>query len=150
MHRFIYSVTTRASRSLAWEIYRNWTLWNTFANIYGELHWRDGRPWEVGSRLQIEILKPAHCVIDHVITENVFERRLAWADRAEGISIRQWVDFGDLPSGDTRIHTWGDVAPAERKIGGRTVAQLFSSFTETWHENFRHFCDEFVGADSQV
>lgn len=150
MHRFQYHITTKAGKSLTWEIYRNWTLWNTFANIYGELHWRDGKPWEVGSRLQIEILKPTHCVIDHVITENEAERRLAWVDTSLDVTIRQWVEFQELPTGETRVHTWGEIYPAQLKIGGHTVAHLLDTFTETWYENFRYFCDEFMQAGAQV
>jgi len=150
MHRFQYSVTTKAGRSLAWEIYRNWTLWNTFANIYGDLQWRDGKAWEVGSRLQIEILKPAHCVIDHVITECETDKRIGWVDTSIGVTIHQWVHFEELSTGETQVRTWGDISPADRKIGGHTVAHLLSTFTETWYENFRYFCDQFVDAKSKV
>jgi hypothetical protein len=150
MHRFHYSITTKADRALTWEIYRNWTLWNSFANIYGDLHWREGKPWEVGSRLQIEILKPLHCVIDHVITENEAESRLAWQDTAVGITIRQQVEFLELAPGETRVHTWGEVSPADLKVAGRPVSHLVTSFTETWYENFRFFCDQFVEAGTQV
>jgi hypothetical protein len=150
MYRFQYSITTKADRALTWEIYRNWTLWNSFANIYGDLHWRDGKPWDVGSRLQIEILKPIHCVIDHAITENEAENRLGWEDTAQGITIRQWVVFHELSSGDTRVHTWGEVFPANLKIAGKPVSSLVSSFTETWYENFRFFCDQFVEAGATV
>lgn len=150
MHRFQYSVTTKASRSLVWEIYRNWNLWNTFANIYGDLHWREGKPWDVGSRLQIEILKPVHCVVDHVITENVTDSRLAWVDTSAGVTIRQWVDFAELPSGETRVRTWGEVAPSGLKIAGHPVSHLVATFMETWYENFRYFCDKFVEAGTQV
>src|ERR1700730_10312751 len=48
MFRFQYGVITKASRARAWEIFSNWHRWNEFANIYGELHWREGRPWEAG------------------------------------------------------------------------------------------------------
>ena len=35
MHTFEYAVTTKATPSLAWEVYTNWKMWHTFANIYG-------------------------------------------------------------------------------------------------------------------
>ncbi len=146
MHRFQYSVTTKAGRSLAWEIYTNWRLWNTFANIYGELQWRDGKPWEPGSRLQIEIQKPVHTVVEHTITAIDPGRSIGWVDWGCGISLRQWVTFEDLSSGETRIQTWGDVTPSKVLIAGRSVSSLVASFIETWYENYRSLCDQFADA----
>ena len=68
MFRFQYCVTTKASRKLAWDVFSNWRRWNEFANIYGQLYWREGRPWEAGSRLDIEVLDPVRTVVSHVIT----------------------------------------------------------------------------------
>lgn len=68
MVRFQYGVTTKASRNLAWQVFSDCRRWNEFANIYGEVNWRGGRPWEAGSRLEIEILQPVKTVVDHVIT----------------------------------------------------------------------------------
>jgi len=49
MFRFQYSVTTKASRKLAWEVFSNWRRWNEFANIYGEVPGVKGG-LEAGSR----------------------------------------------------------------------------------------------------
>src|SRR5438445_12744174 len=68
MFRFQYCVTTKASCKLAWEVFSNWRRWNEFANIYGEVAWREGRPWEAGSRLDIEVLEPVKTVVSHLIT----------------------------------------------------------------------------------
>jgi hypothetical protein len=150
MHRFHYSVTTKAARSLAWEIYTNWRLWNTFANIYGDLHWREGQPWRVGSRLQIEIVKPISTVVEHVITAVEPRQRIAWVDHSCGITLDQSVAFEDLPTGETRIHTHGEFTRSRMMIAGRTVERLISSFTETWYENFRLLCDQFAEASTHV
>jgi hypothetical protein len=150
MHRFKYSITTKAWRPLAWEIYTNCKLWNTFANIYGDLHWQGGKPWDVGSCLHIEIQKPISTVVEHEITELEPRRKIAWIDRSRGITLRQCVEFEDLPNGETRVHTWGEFSRSKSLIAGRTVAGLITSFTETWYENFRSLCDQFAEASNQV
>ena len=67
MHRFEYVVSTKATPALTWEVYTNWKMWHTFANIYGRMHWQHGEPWSIGSRMEIEILKPIKVVVDHLI-----------------------------------------------------------------------------------
>lgn len=150
MHRFQYSITTKAWRPLAWEIYTNWRLWNTFANIYGELRWSCGSPWNVGSRLQIEVCKPIRTIVDHEITSVEPRKRIGWTDRCRGIVIRQSVEFEDLPEGQTRVQTWGEFSRSKSIIAGRTVEGLITSFTETWYENFRSLCDQFAGTGTHV
>jgi hypothetical protein len=142
MFRFQHSVVTKASPELAWEVFSNMRRWNTFANIYGRVEWREGPPWNPGSRLEIEILRPVHTTVDHVITSCVPARRLGWIDHAIGVAFAQWLTFEPDKSGGTRIHTWGDLAHSGVEIAGRSVEQLLTSFTQTCYENFRRTCDQ--------
>ena len=144
MFRFQHAVVTKASADLAWEVFSNVHHWNSFANIYGRVEWREGPPWQAGSRLNIEIVRPVHTVIEHVITSCVPSRRLGWIDHAMGVAMAQWVNFEPDKSGGTRVHTWGDLVHSGVTIGGRGVEQLLTSFTETWYGNFRRACDALV------
>jgi hypothetical protein len=144
MTRFEYSVTTKASPALAWLVFSDLHRWNTFANVYGQLRWRDGNPWEPGSLLQIEILRPVNAVIDHVITTCVPGKKVGWIDHAIGVAMAQWVTFEDRALEGTRIHTWGEVIHSGITIGGRSVEELIASFTRTWYEAFRVACNQLV------
>ncbi len=123
MFRFQYGVTTKASRERTWEIFSNWRRWNEFANIYGQMHWREGQPWEAGSRLEIEVVQPVNTV---------------------GVVLAQWVTFEEAAAGGTRVHTWGDIVHSGVKIAGQTAEHIITSFTKTWYENFRAACDQMV------
>jgi hypothetical protein len=144
MHRFEYAVTTKATPALTWEVYTNWKMWHTFANIYGRMHWQHGEPWSIGSRMEIEILKPVKVVVDHLIVNCRHGRELGWIDRALGITMHQWVEFDENPSGGTHVRTWGEIKPPRVAVAGRTAEYLVGVFTETWYENFRSMCDEFA------
>ncbi|HYL69073.1 MAG TPA: hypothetical protein VEX69_07900 [Candidatus Limnocylindria bacterium] len=144
MFRFQYSITTKASARGAWEVFADWTKWNLFANIYGDVKWLEGKPWKLGSRMEIEVLRPVEVVIDHQIICCEPAREVGWIDRALGITIAQWVEFEELGAERTRINTWGELSPSEAKVGGRSVEQLVSSFVETWYENYRLACDQAV------
>ena len=116
MNRFEYCVTTKASPERAWEIFSDWHRWNHFADVYGQLIWREGRPWEPGSRLQIELLRPVNAMIEHVITTCVPAKKVGWIDHALGVAIGQWVTFEHRPSEGTRVHTWGDIVHSGEPI----------------------------------
>jgi len=142
MFRFQYHVVTRASARDAWDVFTDWNRWKSFANIYGEMQWTEGAPWNIGSRMEIEVVRPVEVVIDHQIIACEPAREVGWLDRALGITIAQWVEFEKQGENDTRINTWGEISPSGAQLGGRSVEQLVSSFIETWYENFRIACDE--------
>lgn len=141
MFRFQYSVVTQAEPGPAWEVFSDSGRWNLFVNVYAEIAWREGRPWQAGSRMEIEIFKPLHARLDHVITSCIPARRVGWIDHALGAAMAQWVTFESQPSGGTRVHTWGDLIHSGRLIAGHSAEQLIVHFTKVWYENFRAYCD---------
>lgn len=142
MNRFQYCVATKAPRSTTWDLYLNREKWRDYVNIYGELKWAHGEPWKLGSRMQIEVLHPLEVVFQHSIVLFQPKREIAWVDRAMGVTISQWVNFEDRPSGGTQIYTEGDISAAGVSVGGKSVDRLVRVFTEMWYENFRTACDE--------
>ena len=146
MYRFQYSVWTNASRSLAWEVFSDWHRWNSFADVYGERRWLEGKPWTIGSRMQIEVLRPVETMVDHLIISCEPAQEIGWIDRACGITLGQWVRFEQVGTEKTRIKTWGEIAPSGVHLAGRAVEQIVSTFIETWYENFRGECDQLAGA----
>jgi hypothetical protein len=144
MHRFNYTVRTKASPAAAWQLYSNWNLWRNFANIYGEVNWAEGRPWDVGSKMEIEILRPTKATVSRLIICFDPVRELGWIDRALGMTLGQWVEFEAHAGGGARVHTWGELVPSGLMFGKRTAEELLAEFTETWHENYRRACDEFA------
>jgi len=147
MFRFQYSVVTKAEPGLCWELFSDCSRWNTFANIYGAMNWIEGSAWEPGSRLEIEVLRPFHSRIEHVITSCVPGKRVGWIDHAMGVALAQWVTFEGLPEGGTRITTWGDLVHSGRPIAGRSAEEMITGFTKVWYENFRALSDQIaVGA----
>ena len=116
MIHFQYSVTICACKNVAWDVFSNWKRWNQFANIYGQLRWREGAPWEPGSCMEIEVLRPVNTVVNHVITQCVPAQKVGWIDHAMGVVIGQWVTFERQNGDGTRIHTWGEIVRPSLKI----------------------------------
>ena len=136
-----YSIVTTASPELAWRIFTDCGRWSRFSDSYGSLRWIEGKPWQPGSCLLIEVVRPIRAEIEHRITTSVPARRLSWIDRGLGTTIEQWVHFEALPQGGTRVHTWAEFAGIARLIAGRPLRQLLLDFTANWYESYRVECD---------
>ena len=147
INKFRHEVVTKASPTLAWEVFSNWRRWHTFSNIYGSLEWAQGTPWTEGSRLRIEIVRPLHMYIDHVITFCEPANKVGWIDNAFGVVLEQWVTFQKTVDGVTRVTVVSEMVGGESiNIGGRNAMDLLEDFTRTWYENYRTVCDELSSA----
>jgi hypothetical protein len=137
-----YCIVTKASPDLAWRIFTDCDRWSKFSDLYGSLRWIEGKPWQPGSCLLIEVVRPVRAQIEHRITTSVPARRLSWIDHGLGTTIEQWVHFEALPQGGTRVHTWAEFAGIARLIAGRPLRQVLLDFTTNWYENYRTECDQ--------
>jgi hypothetical protein len=142
LRRFQYFVTTQADRRRVWETYLNLENWPGFANIYGEMKWTQGQPWKVGSRLQIEVVRPVETVVERSILVCIPGWQVGWTESGMGVTIAQWVSFDDEPVGGTHIQTAGQISPSDVVIAGQSIDHLVKAFTETWYENLRRSCDK--------
>ncbi len=140
VHRVEYSVTSIASLESCWEAYVDWRNWPKFHPSYGRMEWVQGRPWERGSKLEIEITQPIRFVVEHRITTFVPRQRIAWIDHSGFITIEQWVYFHAIPEGGTRIETWADLV-GPPTIKGVLALPLFKQFTKQWYNEFAAYCD---------
>jgi len=139
--RFEYSVTTTADCSLAWHVFSDWTLWPKFSELYAEIHWSKGEPWQEGSRLSIRTTASIGVTLDHVILKCVPGQSIGWIDHAIGITMEQWVFFTPLPEGGTQVHTWAEFTGLARAIAGRTIKDILLDFTKTWYDRYARECD---------
>jgi hypothetical protein len=142
MEHLEYTVFTKASPSLAWEMFCNYRLWPRFADIYGDIRWSKGKPWTAGSRLKIEIVRPTKATVDHVITICSPARQVAWIDHVLGNTMEQWVTFEALSDGRTRVHTWADITGSSPFLSARALSDFVRAFIRQWYDSFCQACDE--------
>lgn len=141
--KFSYEVLVRATPKLAWEVFSNWRRWHTFSNVYGRIEWVKGDPWQVGSRMNIEILQPIRTVIDHVITHCEPGEKVGWIDHAMGIAIDQWVTFESKNGSGTRVKTVGEIVGADVTLSnGLTLERFVNDFTRHWYDAFAEVCNQ--------
>lgn len=141
MVRVEYAAVTEADPALAWKIFSDVSRWPRFSDFYGNIRWLSGRPWTVGSRLQIELVRPVKTTVDHVITVCTPPHCVAWIDHALGDTMEQWVAFEPLSTGGTRVRTWAEVVGPTSEVAGQPVAQVLKAFIELWYSRFCSECD---------
>ena len=141
--RFSHEVLIRATPKLAWEVFSNWKRWHTFSNVYGRIEWVKGEPWQVGSRMSIEILQPVRTVIDHVITHCDPAEKVGWIDSALGVAIDQWVTFERKNGSGTLVRVTGEIVGSELDLAnGISLDKFVSDFTRQWFEAYAEVCNQ--------
>jgi hypothetical protein len=140
--RFEYKTITKADCNLAWRIFSDCEGWAAFSDLYRNVQWR-GFPWAPGSRLEMQITRPAVTRIDRVITVCTPPRCVAWIGHGSGYSWEQWVLFEPHAGTGAKISTWVEVVGARlpRENGFR---DLVRQLHEEWYESFRSECDRTV------
>jgi hypothetical protein len=150
MVRLEYAVVTQAEPALAWKIFSDWRRWSRFSDFYGNIRWLAGQPWMVGSRLQIELVRPVRTTVDHVITVCSPPDRVAWIDHFRGYTMEQWVVFEPLADGGTRVRTWAEIVGPTLKNEGVAVGDVIKDFIELWYSRFCSECDGVHEAECAV
>jgi len=144
-----YAIETKASAEMAWDVFTDWRNWREFSENYGVLEWTVGQPWQKGSRLRIEMLRPVHFHVDHVITVCVPAKRVAWIDHALGTTLEQWVYFEPLMARGTRVRTWAEFTGIAHLVAGQPVRKLIAQFIQTWYDRYSLMCDRRAEQASQ-
>jgi hypothetical protein len=137
-----YSVITKADQELVWKVFSDWHRWHEFSDIYRDIRWTKGQPWQTGSRMKIEIGRPVRTTVDHVIIACSPCKHVAWIDHTMGNTMEQWVLFEKMPEGGTRVRTWAEFTGLTTVLDGRPMKELVGDFIRNWYERFRQACDE--------
>jgi hypothetical protein len=136
-----YSVVTKASPEQVWGLFCDRSSWSLIANTYENIRWIQGEPWQVGSRLAFDLLRPFRVSVEQVIIASEPPHKLGWIDHALGVTVEQWLRMEELPEGGTRLSVWAETAGVVTVLFGHKVETLLRDFTVDWYDRFREECD---------
>ena len=139
--RIEYTGATRASRALVWKLFSDWRRWQQFSDFYGAIRWISGKPWVVGSRLRIDLVRPIRTSVDHVITVCSPGECVAWIDHMMGNTMEQWLVFEPREQGGTQVHTFAELVGPTSAGAVRALRAAIKSFIELWYSRFCRECD---------
>src|ERR1700688_2846816 len=66
MQSFDFQIVLNCPLATVFSIYVDTDRW-CHRNLFGDIRWVQGKPWEAGRRLRIEILKPIRSTVDQVV-----------------------------------------------------------------------------------
>lgn len=139
-----FSVFTRAECESAWKIYSDWEQWRKFSDIYGEtIEWL-GVPWEPGSRLRVEFVKPFPLRHESEIVVYIPPRCVAWVARAKEYRLEQWVLFYPYNGGGTRISAWAELFGRPSFAESMDLRQALQDILVNWFAGFCRHCNRIV------
>lgn len=145
-----YSIFTKASPELAWDLFCDTSQWNLIPGIYANIRWTQGEPWQWGSRLEYDILKPVPVHVESVLTACIRPQKIGWINHALGRAMEQWVTFEDVPgAGGTKVSVWADTIDKSAVIFGKTAEDHLRDFGHAWYEKFRQECDRLAGSQGK-
>jgi hypothetical protein len=144
--RVDYKAITRADPALAWRLFADWREWDKFTDLYGDLRWTHGAPWSVGSRLRMEVVRPARFTVNRVITMCRPGECVAWVDHSRGSTVEQWVTFELQPDGLTCVRVLSQGIGSKPKVAGQPFAEFLKNSVKRWLDGFCKECDHLQAA----
>lgn len=143
-----YFVETEADLESAWEVFADWTRWHAYSDWLGEIKWTSGAPWQKGSRMEVQIVRPIRAHVNRAIQVCVPGKRVAWIDHMLGTTFEEWIYFEPLPSGGTRVHAWAEFTGILTAVAGRPLRRVVQEFFQTWYTNYAAECDRRAGTSA--
>jgi len=141
--RIEFTVHTSAHPKLCWEVFTDWQNWNSFVpGTYKTIEWTKGEPWAVGSRVQMEMIRPVEFSTECVIIGSSPPSKIGWIHHEMENIVEQWVSFLPDGTGGSDISVWMEINGRTLQIGGRDVVEVVREFKEDWYRRMAKRCEE--------
>ncbi len=129
------------ARPLA-EVFATYTLpepwgWTTLSNI----HWTEGQPWELGSRLHVEPDAAYGVVCDQVLTQFKPNSQVGFISHFGGLTMQSEVSFRALSDGSTEVHCRLAFIGTFSRIAGFPFKSAIESGAKQFYEEFKRVCE---------
>lgn len=92
MQSFSFQLVLDCPLETVFAIYTDTDRWR-YRNLFGDIQWVQGKPWEEGSRLRVETHSPIRSTIDQVLIKFVPHERVVYFSHVFGITCETSVTF---------------------------------------------------------
>ena len=116
--------------------------------IYEEVSWVEGSPWQVGSRIRYVVTKPVHATISAVVTSYEPPRYVALLNHGMGVTAEQQVIFTGSLQGDTRVRMVMDFVGKSPDLPEDVVQQAITLYTHDALDTMAALCKKWKAASS--
>jgi len=114
-------------------------------NLFGNIRWVQGKPWEAGSRLRIEILKPIRTTVDQVVQRFEANQSVSYISHVLGITCETRVSFIPVSSEQTAINVGMQLVGTLSRALGFAIEPAIEKSTKDFFEALRKECEASYG-----
>jgi len=111
--------------------------WSSIRNI----HWTRGKPWAVGSRLQMEPPNSFGIIVDQVLTHFEPNRRVEFISHFGGITMQSQVLFKGLSEQSTEIECRLEFVGTFSRVAGLAVETTIEAGARQFYEEMKIECE---------
>ena len=140
MGSFAFQVVVECPLAIVFAFYADTERWRN-RNLFGDIRWVQGKPWEEGSRLRIETLVPIRSVIDQVVLQFVPQQRVVYISHVFGVTCETSVGFVSSSDRQTVISISMELVGTTSRILGFALEPAIAKATKSFFDELRRECE---------
>jgi hypothetical protein len=110
-------------------------------NLFGEIRWVQGKPWEEGSRLRIETRSPIRTSIDQVVQHFKANESVSYLSHVIGITCETRVTFTPVSASQTAVNVVMQLVGTASRALDFALAPAIKKATRGFFEELRKECE---------
>jgi hypothetical protein len=139
MARLEYRVIIDRPVQLVFAVYTQPDTWSW--SDMRSVRWVRGKPWDLESRLCLEIDSPYHTVVDQVLTRFDPGRRVDFISHFTGITLLSQVNFRALSEQQTEIESQLEFVGTFSRIIGVAVGTAIENGARRFYDRLKTECE---------
>jgi len=140
MQSFEFQIELKCPLEKVFAIYVDVDRWQN-RNLFGEIRWVQGKPWEEGSRLRIETRVPIRSTIDQVVQHFEPNHSVVYLSHVFGITCETRVNFTAISEDQTEINVGMQLVGMTARSLGFALEPAIAKATRGFFEELRRECE---------
>jgi hypothetical protein len=149
MQSFEFQVTLNCPLETVFAIYCDIDRWRN-RNVFGDIRWVKGKPWEEGSRLRIETRVPIRANVDQVVQRFEANRSVAYISHVLGVTCETYVTFTPVSPDETAINVSMQLVGAVSRALGFALEPAIEKATKGFFSDLRRECETAANRTAEV
>ena len=140
MQRFQFEVALKSPLDTVFAIYIDIERWRN-RNLFGDIRWVKGKPWEEGSRLRIETRFPIPSTVDQVVQQFQPKDSVVYLSHVFGITCETRVMFAAVSEKETIINVSMQLVGMTSRSLGFALEPAIAKATKGFFKELRKECE---------
>lgn len=140
MHSFDFQIILNCPLETVFAVYIDIDRWCN-RNLFGDIRWVQGEPWQPGSRLRIETRVPLRSTVDQVVQHFTPNESVSYLSHVLGITCETRVIFSRVSASKTAISVAMQLVGTASRSLGFAVEPLITKATRGFFDELRKDCE---------